>query len=63
MFLVVSLYSLLLWGYVCARILISNVYLGSPFIDGIPINFWQLGLAAFVTSFIAMVACVVVREW
>jgi hypothetical protein len=62
-FLIVSLYSLLLWGYVCARILISDVDLGSPFINGIPITFWQLGLAAFITSFAAMLAYIVIREW
>ena len=46
-----SVYSLLLWAYIVLRIVFSRIDVHDPFIDGIPISFWVLGLIAFVVSF------------
>ena len=48
----VSAYSLLMWLYIAARIIVfyDPSCWRSEFIDGIPITFWQLGIVAFLVS-------------
>ncbi len=49
------LYSLLLWLYITARIVLSQVDMSAPFIEGIPrITFLNLGIFAFVLSFLCL---------
>ena len=52
---VVSIYALLIWAYIVLRIVYSHVDMSHDFIDGIDVSFWELALAAFLTSFFAEV--------
>jgi hypothetical protein len=60
--LVVWLYSLLIWVYICARIIVSRVNMSSEFIDGIGISFWHLGILVFVISAISLWAFLILKE-
>ena len=53
---VTGIYSLLVWLYIVVRIVVSEVNMNNPFIDGIPGNFWQWGIIAFTISYICMIA-------
>ncbi len=57
--LTISLYNLLIWGYIVARIILNDVNPFDPFIDGIPISFYVLGIVSFVLSFAFMVLYVI----
>ena len=49
------LYSLMLWLYIVARILISGADVHYPFVDSIPsISISAMGVASFLISFICM---------
>jgi hypothetical protein len=48
--LTIWIYSTLVWLYCVARITINNIEPLDPFIIGIPIAFWHLGLIAFLVS-------------
>jgi hypothetical protein len=49
------LYSLMLWLYIVARVVISGVDVHYPFLDSIPsISISALGAASFLASFISM---------
>jgi hypothetical protein len=52
--LVISLYSFLIWAYICARIIISRVNMSTAFIDGIDISFWHLGILVFIASALSL---------
>lgn len=60
--LVVWLYSLLIWAYVCARIIFSRVNMSSDFIDGISISFWHLGILVFVISAISLWVFLILKD-
>jgi hypothetical protein len=59
---VVWLYSLLMWGYISARIIFSRVDMSTPFIDGINVSFWVLGIYVFIISAIALWVYLILRE-
>jgi len=49
------LYSLMLWLYIVARILISGADVHYPFVDSIPsISISAMGVASFLLSFVSM---------
>lgn len=49
------LYSILIWLYIAARIIIDDVPLGSLFIDSIPFfTFTILGAVSFIVSMVFM---------
>jgi hypothetical protein len=58
---VVWLYSTLIWAYVCARIIVSEVEF-TPFIDGIDISFWQLGILTFIISAISLWIYLILKD-
>ena len=60
--LVIWLYSLLIWAYICARIIVSRVNMSSAFIDGINISFWHLGILVFIISAISLWVFLIFRE-
>jgi len=44
------------WLYVVVRIIwFTNAAFSEPFIDGIPISFWMLGIGFFILGFIGTV--------
>ena len=53
LFLTSWIYTTLVWLYCVARIIINEIDPGDPFIIGIPITFWELGIVAFVISAIS----------
>ena len=48
--LTATVYSAIAWAYVCIRIVVSKVDPFSEFINGIPINFLQIGMITFLMS-------------
>ena len=46
-FLTVVICAFFVWAYICARIIVDQVDLGSEFWDGYGISFAQLGIMAF----------------
>ena len=60
----VSAYSLLMWLYIAARIIVfyDPSCWRSEFIDGIPITFWQLGIVTFITSGASMFGFLSLKE-
>jgi hypothetical protein len=53
------LYSLLLWAYICIRIVFTTsevVYPSNQFIDNVPgLTFLNLGISSFLLSFICLI--------
>ncbi len=50
------LYSLMLWLYIVARVVISGVDVHYPFVDSIPsISISEMGVASFLLSFVCLV--------
>ena len=55
LFLTLGSYSLLIWLYIAARIILNHVRLDSLFIDSVPfLTFTRLGIITFVLSMIFM---------
>ena len=60
--LVVSLYSLLTWAYVVARLMIFHYDVKEPFIMGINISFWTVGISVFIISAISLWIFLLLRD-
>jgi len=44
------------WMYVITRLLMyPEIFADEPFIEGIPISFWMIGIGFFILGFIATV--------
>jgi len=52
---ITGIYFLLIWLYIVVRIVVSKVQMNNEFIDGIPVNFWQLGIICFSASYLCMI--------
>jgi hypothetical protein len=58
---VTFIYSTLIWAYVCVRIIVSEVE-HTPFINGIDIAFWELGILTFIISAISLWIFLILRD-
>ena len=52
----VALWAFLCWVYVVSRLLMyPEIAFNEPFIEGIPITFWAMGIVSFLVGFMATV--------
>lgn len=57
-----GLYSLLIWAYVVARVVLNDINLANPFIDGINVSFWELGVTAFAVGIACFALAAIAAE-